>query len=65
MIRSERFHMGVVLGGEVSELGVLLGVQLRAQGGQGRGVVGGQRVLQLGQLTQEILLQGCETLRVM
>ena len=39
MVRSEGFHMGVVLGGEVSELGVLLGVQLRAQGGQGRGVV--------------------------
>ena len=64
MVRSERFQMGVVLGGQVSELGVLLGVQLRAEGGQGRGVVGGQRVLQLGQLCQEILLQRCETLRV-
>jgi hypothetical protein len=39
MVRSQGFQMGFVLGGEVSELGVLLGVQLRAEGGESRGVV--------------------------
>ena len=39
MVRSQGLKMGFVLGGEVYELGVLLGVQLRAEGGEDRRVV--------------------------